>query len=126
VHLKNVLLWVAFLTMAEILRTAGVIQNLWFLPSCQSIYLTKDGSVVYQGTPLVTGMCDIPAFDRDALIHALRIDQAGKSTFPEFLMASWKAGVIRYDVNFTERKVTYYGCLGEEYIEEYPAVKISS
>ncbi len=112
--------------MAEILRTAGVIQNLWFLPSCQSIYLTKDGSVVYQGTPLVTGMCDIPAFDRDALIHALRIDQAGKSTFPEFLMASWKAGVIRYDVNFTERKVTYYGCLGEEYIEEYPAVKISS
>jgi uncharacterized protein YbcV (DUF1398 family) len=37
-----------------------------------------------QGVPLVSGAVDVPAFDRDALIVALRIDQAGESTFPEF------------------------------------------
>src|SRR5271170_182975 len=80
--------------LAEILRLAGVKQNIWSLPSCQSIYHMEDGSVVQQGNPLVSGMADIPAFDKDALIKALRTDQAGKSTFPEFLMATWKAGVI--------------------------------
>ena len=38
--------------LAEALRKAGITQNMWNLPSCQSIYLTKDGSVVSQGTPL--------------------------------------------------------------------------
>ena len=28
-----------------------------------------------QGTPLVSGMADVPAFDREALIRALRADQ---------------------------------------------------
>ena len=73
--------------LAETLRRAGVIRNLWFLPACQSLYLTNDGPVVSAGTPLVTGMADVPAFDRDALISALRTDQAGQSTFPEFLAA---------------------------------------
>jgi uncharacterized protein YbcV (DUF1398 family) len=68
---------------------------------------------------------DVPAFDQDALIAALRIDQAGESTFPEFLEASWRAGVVRYDVNFAARTVAYLGCKGEEYIEAYPAVQIS-
>jgi len=54
----------------------------------------------------------------------LRTDQAGESTFPEFLAASWRAGVIRYDVNFAARTVTYYGCNGEEYTEAYPAVDL--
>ena len=68
--------------LAETLRRAGVIRNLWFLPACQSLFLTDDGPVVSQGTPLVTGMIDIPALGRDALISALRMDQAGQSTFP--------------------------------------------
>jgi uncharacterized protein YbcV (DUF1398 family) len=67
---------------------------------------------------------DVPGFDREALIKALRIDQAGESTFPEFLAASWRAGVVRYEVDFVGRTVTYLGCNGEEYIETYPAVQI--
>jgi uncharacterized protein YbcV (DUF1398 family) len=68
--------------LAETLRHAGVIRNLWFLAACESLYLTKDGPVVTQGTPLVSGTVDVPAFDREALIAALRTDQAGNSTFP--------------------------------------------
>jgi uncharacterized protein YbcV (DUF1398 family) len=68
---------------------------------------------------------DVPAFDQDALIAALRIDQAGESTFPEFLEGSWRAGVVRYDVDFAARTVAYLGCNGEKYIEAYPAVQIS-
>lgn len=110
--------------LAESLRRAGVTRNLWSLPACQSLFFTGEGSVVLQGVPLVSGAVDVPAFDRDALIAALRIDQAGKSTFPEFLEASWRAGVVRYDVDFGARTVTYFGCNDEEYIEAYPAVEI--
>jgi uncharacterized protein YbcV (DUF1398 family) len=77
-----------------------------------------------RGTPLVSGTVDVPRFDREALIQALRTDQAGKSTFPEFLAASWRAGVVRYDVDFASRSVSYYGSNGEEYVEAYPAVDV--
>lgn len=110
--------------LAEVLRQAGVTRNLWFLPACQSLYLTSDGPVVMQGAPLLSGTADVPHFDREALIKALRTDQAGESTFPEFLAASWRAGIVRYDVDLAARTVTYYGCNGEEYIESYPAVDV--
>jgi len=110
--------------LAETLRRAGVTRNIWSLPACQSIFLTNDGPVVMQGEPLVSGVADIPAFDRDGLIRALRVDQAGESTFPEFLAASWGSGIVRYDVDFEARTVTYSGCHGEEYVEAYPAVEI--
>ena len=110
--------------LAETLRRAGVSRNQWFLPSCQSLYLTKQGPVVIQGAPLVSGTADVPAFDRDALIRALRTDQAGQSTFSEFLSASWLAGIVRYDVDFDARTVTYYGCNGEEYVEAYPPANV--
>jgi uncharacterized protein YbcV (DUF1398 family) len=112
--------------LAETLRRAGVTRNSWSLPACQSLFLTKHGPVVIQGTPLATGTMDVPLFNGEALISALRTDQAGESTFPEFLAASWRAGVVRYDVDFTERVVAYYGCNGEEYVETYPAVEIDS
>src|SRR5690606_15185261 len=107
--------------LAEALRSAGVTRNIWQLPSCQSLFLTKEGPVVIQLPPLVNGAVDVPSFDREALIRALRRDQAGQSTFEEFLAATWKAGVVSYNVDFVQRTVTYYGCLGEEYIEDYPA-----
>ena len=44
--------------------------------------------------------------------------------FPEFLAASWHAGVVRYDVDFNAHTVAYYGCHGEEYVEAYPAVEV--
>jgi uncharacterized protein YbcV (DUF1398 family) len=110
--------------LAESLRRAGAISNIWSLPACQSLFLTEAGPVVMQCAPLVSGAVDVPPFDRDALVAALRIDQAGESTFPQFLEASWRAGVIRYDVDFAARTVAYFGCRGEEYIESYPAVEI--
>jgi uncharacterized protein YbcV (DUF1398 family) len=112
--------------LAETLRRAGVRRNFWFLPACQSLFLTTDGPVVTLGTPLATGTMDVPPFNRQALILALRTDQAGESTFPDFLAASWRAGVVRYEVDFTARTVAYYGCNGEEYIEAYPKVEIDS
>jgi uncharacterized protein YbcV (DUF1398 family) len=110
--------------LAETLRQAGVTRNLWSLPSCQSMFLTQEGPVVMQGTPLVTGTVDVPVFDHDALIKALRIDQAGESTFPEFLNSTWRAGIVRYEVDFNDRTVAYQGCNGEEYVEAYPAVNV--
>ncbi|HYX33705.1 MAG TPA: DUF1398 family protein [Oligoflexus sp.] len=111
--------------LAEALRISGVTRNSWSLPSCQSVYLTTEGAVVSQGAPLLTGNADIPAFDQDALIRALRMDQAGQSTFPEFLKACWEAGVISYDVDLEKREVAYYGAFGESYVENYPAVEVT-
>jgi uncharacterized protein YbcV (DUF1398 family) len=111
--------------LAETLRRTGVTRNMWTLPACQSLFLTSAGPVVIQGTPLISGSADVPPFNRDALIAALRIDQAGNSTFAEFLEASWRAGVVLYEVDFAARTVAYYGCNGEEYIEDYPAVDVT-
>jgi uncharacterized protein YbcV (DUF1398 family) len=111
--------------LAEVLRKAGVTRNVWSLPSCQSLYMTQVGPVIMQGAPLVNGAVDVPAFDEAALIKALRVDQAGESTFPEFLNASWRAGVVRYDVDLEGRTVAYQGCKGEEYKEHYPAVTVA-
>ena len=110
--------------LAETLRRAGVLRNIWTLPACQSIYITDRGPVVQVGMPLVTDSADVPSFNREELIKALRTDQAGESTFPEFLAASWRAGVIGYDVDFNARTVTYYGCDGEQYVESYPEVAV--
>ena len=111
--------------LAETLRRAGVKRNLWYLPACQSLYLTDAGPVMVVGAPLATGMVDVPRFDREALIAALRTDQAGRSTFPEFLIASWRAGIVRYDVDLDARTCTYYGANDEAYIEGYPAVELT-
>ena len=110
--------------LAETLRRAGVTRNYWFLPACLSLYITRHGPVAVQGTPLLSGAADVPPFDRETLITALRTDQAGNSTFHEFLEATWRAGVVRYDVDFTVRTCTYYGCNDEHYVESYPAVSL--
>ncbi|WP_133136291.1 DUF1398 domain-containing protein [Legionella rowbothamii] len=113
-----------FPVLAEILRQCGVIMNRWTLPSCQSVYILNEGVVAQQGNPLVTGTFEFLMFNRDALIKAIRADQEGRSSFPEFLMHAWESGVVGYDVDFLERKVIYYGVTGESYTEEYPAVEI--
>ena len=41
--------------LAEVLRRAGVVRNVWALPSCQSLYLTEHGPVMMQGAPRVSG-----------------------------------------------------------------------
>jgi uncharacterized protein YbcV (DUF1398 family) len=111
--------------LAESLRRAGATKNIWSLPVCQSLFLTELGSVVMQGTPLVSGMADVLPFDEKSLIPALRRNQAGESTFPEFLESIWRAGVTGYVVDFNTRTVEYQGCGGERYIEAYPTVEIA-
>ncbi len=110
--------------LAETLRQAGVARNIWTLPACQSLYYTTNGTVVIQDKPLITGTGGVPAFDRDGLIRALRKDQAGDSTFREFLLSAWLSGVVSYDVDFNKRTVTYYGAELEEYVESYPPVNL--
>jgi uncharacterized protein YbcV (DUF1398 family) len=112
--------------LAETLRRAGVTRNVWNLPACASLYLTQLGSVMQQGAPLASGTVDVPPFDEQALVTAIRADQAGESTFPQFLLAAWQAGVIRYEVDFIARHVTYEGSLGESYIERYPALPVQA
>jgi uncharacterized protein YbcV (DUF1398 family) len=111
--------------MAEVLRRAGVTRNHWSLPACQSIFSTEHGPVVIQENPLMSGVFDVPKYDEEALIRALRTDQAGKSTFHEFLRAAWQAGVVSYVVDFNKRIVSYYGCSGECYVEAYAHVDLS-
>ncbi|WP_455425704.1 DUF1398 domain-containing protein [Dryocola sp. LX212] len=110
--------------LAETLRAAGVKVNEWTLPSCQSLYLTDAGPVVMQSQPLISNIANVPMFDEEAVIHALREDQAGRTTFPEFLAAIWLAGVVRYVVDFPGRQVAYFGCNGESYVEAYPAITL--
>jgi uncharacterized protein YbcV (DUF1398 family) len=110
--------------LAECLRKAGVEKNIWSLPSAQSIYITKEGSLVKPGVALASEMTPVPDFDKEALIKALRTDQAGESTFLEFILSAWNAGVVSYEVDFIERTVSYRGALGEEYVESYPKVEV--
>ena len=109
---------------AETLRRAGVKRNIWVLPACQSLYLTDKGTVLTQGQPLLSGTTEVPPFNQEALIQALRADQAGESSFLQFLHASWMAGVVRYEVDFVSRAVSYYGCCENVYVESYPEVEV--
>ncbi|TGL99702.1 DUF1398 family protein [Leptospira jelokensis] len=113
-----------FPVLAEVLRQAGVTMNRWTLPSCQSVYMMQGGAIVQQGNPLLTGVYEIPVFQKDKLITALRLDQEGGSTFPEFLKSTWEAGVVGYDADFVKRNVRYYGVNGESYQEDYPEVHL--
>jgi uncharacterized protein YbcV (DUF1398 family) len=84
-----------------------------------------DGAVLIQQLPpLFEGMAVVPAFDRNELIRVLRADQAGEATFPAFLDGTWRAGVVRYVVEFDEHRVLYYGAAGDVYEESYPALDV--
>ncbi|MFG2978088.1 DUF1398 domain-containing protein [Streptomyces sp. NPDC048331] len=110
--------------LAEALRQAGVTRCRMAVPSNAMLYLTDAGPVAVQGEPLVTGMIDVAPFDREALVAALRADQAGETSFPEFVRGCWKAGVAWYEVDLSARTCTYYGADGDNYVEAYPAVEI--
>src|SRR6478672_7994255 len=80
--------------LAETLRRAGVTRNLWFLPAGQSLYLTQDGPVVNQGTPLLSGTADVPPFNRQALHRGVAHRQGRQkhlSRIPHSLLARWSA-----------------------------------
>ncbi|MFF7966846.1 DUF1398 family protein [Streptomyces sp. NPDC007903] len=110
--------------LAEALRQAGVTRCAMTVPSNAMLYVTEAGPVAVQGEPQFTGMSDVPPFDRAALIAALRADQAGETTFPEFVRGCWQSGVVRYDVDLAARTCTYYGAGEESYVETYPEVTL--
>ncbi|WP_179889035.1 DUF1398 family protein [Streptomyces sp. f51] len=110
--------------LAESLRQAGVTRCRMAVPASSFLYLTAHGDVVVQGEPLISGFASAPPFDEAALTTALRADQAGETTFPEFIRGCWGAGVIWYDVDTTARTCTYYGARGESYAEDYPLVTL--
>jgi uncharacterized protein YbcV (DUF1398 family) len=116
-----------FPVLAEVLRQAGVRRNEWTLPAGQSVYITDTAAVVdaAPGPAPLSDMTDVAAFDRDAVIYALRADQSGHTSFPEFLTALWTAGVTRFTVDLHDRTVTYSGPHGDAYLESYPAVEIT-
>jgi uncharacterized protein YbcV (DUF1398 family) len=105
--------------LAEALREAGVRRNLWYLPAMESVYLTDLGAVVIQRELLSSGAALIAPFDREAVIAAIRSDQAGQSSFPEFVAAIWAAGVWHYEVDLDARTCTYVGADGDRYVESY-------
>ena len=88
------------------------------------LYLTDAGSVVVQGEPLVSGMIEVRPLDRRALLTALRSDQAGRTTFTEFVQGCRQAGIVRFEVDLAARTCTYFGADDDHYVETYPTVEI--
>jgi uncharacterized protein YbcV (DUF1398 family) len=107
---------------AEALRGAGIKSIETSIATGGSVYHLADGAVAMNSEPIAAPVSAVPAWEEPALIGALRTDQAGESTFAEFLEASWKAGVIRFRVDLANRTCTYFGIAGNHYVETYPAV----
>ncbi|MVN85155.1 DUF1398 domain-containing protein [Deinococcus sp. HMF7620] len=110
--------------LAECLRQVGVQRVDCDVPAFSMLYVTAEGSVLEQGPPLAQGKTVVPPFQEAALVATLRADQAGETTFPEFMAGSWQAGVVRYHVDLEGRTCTYIGVNGEQYIEHYPHVEL--
>ncbi len=111
--------------LAEALRQAGVRKYYFDVPSMTVIYATADGDVLQPGALPRSEKSVIPPYNEAALIEAIRIDQRGESTFPEFVESSLQAGVIRYEVDTAARTCTYLGAHGERYVEGYAVVELA-
>lgn len=112
--------------LAEALRRAGIDRLEFVVPSMTTVYVTDRGAVLEQGEPLATGDALVAGFDEHALVAALRADQQGRSTFPEFVAAAWRAGVVSWTVDLAARTCTYRSGSGREtYVESYPAIGIA-
>jgi uncharacterized protein YbcV (DUF1398 family) len=110
--------------LAECMRRAGVRRNTWYLPACTSVYEMENTTLVTQMPSLIQSMVEVPMWNQDTLIAAIRTDQAGQTQFVEFLQAAFAAGVLRYEVDFEDCSVTYYGVRDVCYKEIYPKVNV--
>lgn len=111
--------------LAEVLRQAGVSTYHHSIPSGTTFYVTEAGPVVMQSDPVVQGMADVASWNEDALVAAIRTDQSGSSSYPQFARSCWEAGVVHYDVDLQRRTCTYSGVAGEQYVESYPQVELA-
>lgn len=114
-----------FPVLAESLHAAGVDAVHCDVASMTTLYRTGHGAVVDQQAPLVAGLSRVADFDRDA-VGAIRRDQLGQSTYPEFMLDIWHAGVVAYDIDLAARTCTYLGLdpTIDMYVEDYPAVTL--
>jgi uncharacterized protein YbcV (DUF1398 family) len=110
--------------LAETLRRAGVSHCRTTVASNASTYLLGADAVVVQHDPIVAGMAEVAPFDEHAIATALRADQAGETTFSEFLRAAHRAGVVWFEVDLEARTVTYHGAFGDRYVEAYELVEV--
>ncbi len=60
------------------------------------------------------------AFDRDAIVAAIRASQRGEVKYPEFIARSMAAGCVGYVVWIAGKHVTYFGRRGETHVEHFP------
>jgi uncharacterized protein YbcV (DUF1398 family) len=111
---------------AEALRQAGIDKYLFDVASASAVYLMNEDAVLQPGGLLRTQKTIIPRFDSEALITAIRADQQGRISFAEFVEATFRAGVIRYEVDLGNRTCRYLGVHDETYVEHYPAVQLTS
>ncbi len=110
--------------LAESLRQAGVRSYRFDVPSASIIYITDGGAALRPGAPLFGDWTEIAEFDEMALIDAIRADQRGETAFPDFVKATFDAGIISYLVDTQARTCTYFGPRGDQYVEEYPVVDL--
>jgi uncharacterized protein YbcV (DUF1398 family) len=62
-------------------------------------------------------------FSTEGVPTALRIIQAAKCNYPEFLSRVTQAGTTSYAVYLNGQKAIYFGRNGEFHIEEFPRAK---
>lgn len=108
--------------LAEELRLAGVTRIEVTVPSWTTVLTTPAGSILQQGEPMVAGNVEVPPFDRQGFVAALKADQAGQISFPMWMEATWASGVVWYSVDLGARTCTYRSPAGDTYVEEYAAV----
>jgi uncharacterized protein YbcV (DUF1398 family) len=117
-----------FPVLAESLRSGGIDIVHCDVASMTTLYRTRYGAAVDQQPPLVKGIASVADFDRDAVVAAIRRDQRGESTYPEFMADIWRAGVVTYDIDLAARTCTYRGLdtVVDVYVEDYPAVTLDA
>jgi uncharacterized protein YbcV (DUF1398 family) len=111
---------------AEALRVAGLVSIDTALATGSSVYHLSDEAVTDTFAAFGGGLAPVPTWDEAAVIAAIRVDQAGHTTFPEFLAAAWRGGVIHFRVDLIARTCTYYGAAENVYVERYPSVDIEA
>ena len=110
--------------LAESLRLAGVTRIDVNVPSWTTVLTTAEGSVVQQGTPMTDAPTEVPPFDLDAFVTHLRAEQEGRISYPEWMDATWRSGVVWYEVDLAARTCTYRSPAGESYVEHYASVDL--
>ena len=60
-------------------------------------------------------------FNKDKVVQAIQLIQAGQIKYQEFIQQIMEAGVISYLVFIKGRKAIYFGKRVEQHIEEFPS-----